>query len=268
MKETLLLALGLLTLALPPAFAQPQMNVSGSAEIKVVPDEIYLNVGIETRDPGLEEAKKQNDDRVSGALDFLKHEGVPVQDVKTDYLNVQPVYSRDNDLYVDPATGSSMVNSSKAAMSLKPIYYIVRKNIGVKLTNLAGFDAVLSGLITNGVNQVEGVDFRTSDLRKYRDQARAMAIKAAKEKASDMASELGVKLGKANSVSENDWGGSATWPRSGWGAGGFGGGGGGMYQNVMNTAQNGGGASESEGGTIAVGQISVSANVNVSFLIE
>ena len=64
----------------------------------------------------------------------------------------------------------------------QPVYYIVRKTIGIKLTNISGFDGVLSGLITNGVNNVQGIDFRTSELRKYRDKARTLAIQAAKEK--------------------------------------------------------------------------------------
>lgn len=275
MKKQALLAMALVALSFSNATAQyqqppPQISVSGSAEIKVVPDEIYLYAGIETRDKELANAKKQNDDRVSGALDFLKQNGVKDKDVKTDYISVQPVYPRDDSsAYSDPSTGLPIVSSGKVELAVKPMYYIVRKNIGVKLANVASFDAILSGLITNGVNNVQGVDFRTSELRKYRDKARAMAIQAAKEKAEAMASELGVKLGKANSVGENDWGGSTSWPRYGWGQGwATGGGGGAMYQNRANAARNDNGATEFEEGTISVGQISVSANVNVSFLIE
>ena len=269
MKKQITLTIALLAFTLTPAFSQmweqkPQISVSGSAEVKVVPDEIYLNVGIETRDKDLQEAKKQNDDHVSGALDFLKHNDVKEKDVKTDYISIQPVYLRDDEAYVDPNTGLSVANRDNGVLSTKPLYYIVRKSIGIKLTNIESFDGVLSGLITNGVNVVQGIDFRTSDLRKYRDKARAMAIQAAKEKAEAMASELGVKLGKANSVNENDFGGWSSLSRNGWGQG-SGGGGGGMYQNA---SQNGGGTSESEEGTLSVGQISVSANVNVTFLIE
>jgi uncharacterized protein YggE len=268
MKKQIILAITLLIFTLTPAFSQiwqakPQISVSGSAEVKVVPDEIYLNVGIETRDKDLQAAKKQNDDHVSGALDFLKHNGVKEKDVKTDYISIQPVYLRENETYNDPNTGLSVANRDNGVLSTKPLYYIVRKSIGIKLTNIESFDGVLSGLITNGVNVVQGIDFRTSDLRKYRDKARAMAIQAAKEKAEAMASELGVKLGKADSVNENDFGGWSSLSRNSWGQGG--GGGGGMYQNA---SQNGGGGTGSDEGALSVGQISVSANVNVTFLIE
>ena len=263
MRKHIALTLALLALFLNVAVAQekPQINVSGSAEVKVIPDEIYLSVGVETRDQELQDAKKQNDDHVSDALAFLKKSGVKDKDVKTDYIIIQPVYLPNDNSYIDSSTGLP-VSRSKGALT-KPLYYLVRKTIGIKLTDIGSFDNILSGLIASGVNDVQGVEFRTSELRKYRDQARTMAVQAAKEKAQAMATELGVKLGKVNTVNENDWGGWNSWSRNGWGGGG--GGSGGMFQNV---SQNAGGRSDADAETMSVGQISVSASVGVSFLIE
>ncbi len=69
MKPHLILAFAIATLSLTQAFSQgpaqpPMISVSGSAEVKVAPDEIYLRVGVETRHDNLEDAKKQNDERV------------------------------------------------------------------------------------------------------------------------------------------------------------------------------------------------------------
>jgi hypothetical protein len=122
----------------------------------------------------------------------------------------------------------------------------------------------VTGLLTNGVNIIEGVDFRTTSLRKYRDEARAMAVRAAKEKAKAMTDELGVKLGRPCNVNANDssyyWGG---WNRSfngGFNANNY-------VQNVS-SAVGGGATSDNASDTFAVGQISVTATVNISFLIE
>ena len=49
---------------------------------------------------------------------------------------------------------------------------------------------------------MQAVRLRTSQLRKYRDEARAKAIRAAKEKAVALAGELGVKIGRPHSISE------------------------------------------------------------------
>jgi uncharacterized protein YggE len=221
---------------LPP---QPQISVSGSAEVKVAPDEIYLNVGVETRSANPADAKSQNDENISQALKFLKAQGIKDKDIQTDFLSVQPEY----------VGNSPTIN-----------FYSVQKNITAKLTNTTNFEAVLTGLLSNGVNYVHGISFRTSELRKYRDQARGMAVRAAKEKAEAMASATGVKLGKIYSVNVNDGGGWISWGGGYWG-------GGGMYQGYQNSVQNAGGDSETEG-AFAIGQISVSASVNVSYLIQ
>jgi uncharacterized protein YggE len=265
-----LFAIGLMLLPLVSANAQwqynqqPQINVSGSAEIKVVPDEVDLKVGVETRDENVLTAKDDNDQRVAAALDFLKSRGVKDKDVQTDFVTIEPVYD-DNSGSINPRTGLPW--NAKTGTTTKPIFYLVRKAIGIKLTDVADFDMVLAGLITNGVNTVQGVEFRTTELRKYKDQARAEAIKAAKEKADAMASALGVKVGKPLDISVNDWGGWTEWSQGNWGySGGFGGGGGGGgFQNV---SQNAGGNPGENGPTFAVGEISVSANVSVTFLIQ
>ena len=72
----------------------PQINVSGSAEIRVVPDEIRLRVAVESRNAALEEARLDNDTRISAALAFLKQADMPDRDVKTDFISVQPDYDR------------------------------------------------------------------------------------------------------------------------------------------------------------------------------
>ena len=76
------------TTAPPP----PQITVSGSAEVKVAPDEIHLSVGVETRSDKLDDALQW-----SGTLgkwfDATRHEGVrvlgpaaaPIMRLKRDY---------------------------------------------------------------------------------------------------------------------------------------------------------------------------------------
>src|SRR6266581_5723789 len=247
MNARLIVAIALLTFQLTRALCQglqqpPQISVSGSAEVKVAPDEIYLRVGVETRHENLADAKHQNDELVSKALGFLKSNDVKDKDVQTDFISIEPTYDS---------------NISRT----KPVTYIVRKSIEIKLTKMDAFGGLLTGLLTNGVNTVHGVEFRTSQLRKHRDAARAMAIRAAREKADALAAELGVKRGKVYSISANDWGG---W----WGSSaGYWGGryGGGTFQNSMQNVER---PSELDDGSLSIGQISVSASVNASFLIK
>ena len=250
MKTKLVLLLGLSLAAIAPARAQtvppPQISVSGSAEVKVAPDEIRLSVAVETRAPTLDPARLENDEKTAAALAFLRQSKIKDQDVQTDYLNIQPDYS---------------YNNSSSESHVKPVAYIVRKNLEIRLTKVADFQDILTGLLTNGVNYVNGIDFRTTQLRKYRDQARAMAIRAAREKAGALVVELGAKLGKVTSISAND---SSGYYGGYWGLNrGFSG-----YNSMAQNVAAAGGASDAGEDTFAVGQISVSATVNASFLIE
>lgn len=229
-----------LTISLSVSWAQT-IDVSGSAEVKVVPNEIMLSVGIETRHEKLEEAKRRNDERVAKVLAFTKESGVRSQDVQTDYLNVEPVYEHD----VSRTT---------------PSHYAVRKSVQIRSTNLDRFEGLVTGLLTNGVTTIHGIDFRTTEVRKHRDTARAMAIRAAREKADALATELGVKRGKVRAINVNDSSGWLGWPGNYWG-----GRGGAMFQNSVQSI---GAAPEIEDSTLSIGQISISASVNVSFLIE
>ncbi len=112
----------------------------------------------------------------------------------------------------------------------------------------------LSRLISRDLrSSTDGIEFRTSALRKHRDTARAQALKAAREKATAMAAELGSKVGKPLSITES----ASSFGMRSWGGGSRGGG---MQQNSFS---GGGGSSESTEG-FAPGQIAVSAAVNVT----
>jgi uncharacterized protein YggE len=246
-KFTFIILFASLTAALaqsqqPP----PQISVSGSAEVKVAPDEVWVSAGVETRDAQLDVATMQNNERVATSLTFLKSAGVPNKDVQTDSIQVQPDYGSNDSM-------------------IEPQFYRVRKSIEVKLNSVTNLENVVTGLLKNGANNLYSIDFRTTELRKYRDQARAMAIKAAKEKADALCKELDVKRGKPISINAQDYGGSYFRPGGAWGGRNFGG----YYMNAaQNVVQDNGRNPDASGETMSIGQISVSATVNVSFLIE
>ena len=168
--------------------------------------------------------------------------GVEPKHIQTDYVNIEPRY-RYNDRE-DRFLG-----------------YFVRKNIVITLRNLSEFESLLTGMLEAGVNHVQGIEFRTTELRKHRDRARVLALHAAREKAEAMATELGGKIGSPRNITEQHnqwWSGYGGW----WGARRHRA----MSQNVMQTA--GGGMSGGGSPTLAPGQIAVTARVSVSFELQ
>ena len=215
----------------------PTISVSGSAEVRVPPDEVLLTLGIENRDRSLDTAKNQNDHSVAALLEFLKGAGIDAKDIQTDHVGIQPQYQSGRQDVVE--------------------FYIVQRHVGLRLRRVGDFEKVLTGALKTGVTQVHGVEFRTTELRKHRDTARKLAIRAAREKANDLARELDARVGKVQSITESSWGGY-------WGSRGFGG----MAQNVFQNAVAAEPPPEPEGGELSVGQISITATVNVSFQLE
>ena len=135
MKNSLILAVVFVCLAPMQGFSEVQsaprtINVSGSAEVKVVPDEIFLRVGIETRDENLQIAARQNDESIAKALAFLKTQNMDSKYVKTDYISIVPNYS-DNirDLHV------------------KPTFYCARKSMEIKITQIDAFEKIMGVMV-------------------------------------------------------------------------------------------------------------------------
>jgi uncharacterized protein YggE len=119
---------------------------------------------------------------------------------------------------------------------------------------------LLTKVLEVGATKVLGVEYRTSNLRKYRDQARSMAVKAAREKAVAMAGDLDQKIGKPHTITETpyygrDWNYYGSWWyfRSSGGAAN-------VSQNIASDPGSGGTSED-----IAIGQIAVTARVSVSF---
>ena len=224
----------------PAESAAPRViTVTGEAEVRVVPDEVVLTLGVETNNKDLKAAKDANDRIVAKVLALAAQYGIQPQHVQTDYVGIEPRY---RDGYYEERDF---------------IGFFVHKTVVVTLRDLSKFEGLLSDVLSSGVNYVQGIQFRTTELRKNRDQARALAIQAAQEKAVALAGQLGQKIGDPLTIQEerNDWwSGYNAWWGGRWG--------GAMSQNVIQEADGSAGMTE---GSLAPGQIAVKARVSVSF---
>jgi uncharacterized protein len=216
------------------------ISVTGEAVVKVVPDEVLLTLGVETYHRELSVAKSRNDKRVKDVIEMVQQFGIQSKHIQTDYIGIQPHY--ESGYYPEKIEG-----------------YFVRKTLVITLRNIEVFEALLTAVTEAGTTNVQGIDFRTTELRKYRDQARALAVGAAREKAQAMAGELDAEVGSPTLVQENKvyW---RSWYGGWWGYRQDG-----MSQNVI---QNAGNPSPEIDGAFAPGQISVSASVNVVFELQ
>ncbi len=131
----------------------------------------------------------------------------------------------------------------------KKNFYMASQTINITLRDLSQYEVIMDELIKAGVNRINGVTFQSSQIEKLKSDARKQAVADAKKKAEDFAEALGQKVGKAILVSDNS---QPVYNPP-------------MYRN-MAMADVSGGVMEQE--TLAVGEIEIRTNVNVTFILE
>lgn len=235
---TLFAALALTLAASSRTFAEDKpeprlVTVAGEAEVNVAPDEVVFDLTVQTFNKELKLAKTQTDERLKGLIALVKRYGVADADTQTDYVKLDPRYRGDSD-----------------ARTL--LGYSVRKDLVFTLRDVTRAEGLLSELLDSGVTRINNVGFRSSQLRKYRDEARDLAMKAAREKAAALAGAVGQKIGKAYSIEEEIPTRSYASQNT-------------LSNNYSTVESDNSTASE---GTLALGLIKISARVTVKFELE
>lgn len=205
------------------------ISVSGEAEVRAVPNEVLLSIGVESKDLVLDNAIKQNDERMRKIMAVIKRFDIEPKYIQTNSMEIRSLF--DN------------VNNKKEFTG-----YLVNRNINLTVRNTDQFEAILKSLLQAGANNISGINFRTTEIRKYRDEARILAVRAAKEKAEMLAKELGQHVGKPRVIKEEpvyNYNGNSGWSNS--------------LQDHLAPSQT--------GETFALGQIVITAKIYVEFVL-
>lgn len=125
--------------------------------------------------------------------------------------------------------------------------YQASQSITITLKELKKYDELMMGLVDNGINNISNVEFKSSKLEEHKVTARRQAILDAKKKAEDFATALNQKVGKAVVITDN------SQP---------------IYQPPMYKSVNFARDESSSNETLAVGQIEITTNVNVTFQLD
>ena len=205
----------------------PMINVSGEGKIKVVPDQAFIVVSVETKGNIAKDVKKQNDATVEAVIKAIKSSKLLKEDVQTSRISLNPVYDYGKKKYSYNATQS----------------------IEILLSDLSIYDELMESLVDSGINGISSVEFKSSKLAQHQSEARKQAMLDAKRKAEDYVSVLNQKTGKAITISDNT---QVYYPQP-------------LYQ-TMRAEKSADAAAPRE--TLAIGEINITANVSVSFVLE
>ncbi|HEA28745.1 MAG TPA: DUF541 domain-containing protein [Leeuwenhoekiella sp.] len=201
------------------------VTVTGKGEVTAVPDEVTINLGVETTGKDPKSVKSENDKSIDAVLKYTKKMGISQNNVKTQYVNLNKNYNYDD----------------------KTTTYTARQTISIKMENMDNYEEVVAGLMTQGVNTINGIAFSSSKQKEYERKARTQAILNAKEKAEQYLSPLGQKVGAAKMITES----GASTPQP-------------MLMMKSRAMMD----SSSSGETLAPGEITITESVEVSFYIQ
>jgi uncharacterized protein YggE len=217
------------------------VQVTGSALINVTPDRALIQLGVQSNGVTPDAVQAANSVAIQRVIKALLAQGVAAKDIATDNYVIEPVYENYDSLYIKG--------------------YRINNIVAVSLRDVKKTSTLLAAALNAGANQVINVEFYTSELRQYRDQARALAMQAAKEKAQALAAAAGAEAGCVLTITENSWSYYNGW----W----YGRSQNMATQNVIQNATPSGGSGSSAGEEpISLGQISVKAEVGATFGLQ
>ena len=213
---------------------RPLITVTGQAEVLAVPDEVVFNLNATTVDKDLLAAQRKTDAVVSNVLALARKYQIPATQVQTGYITLEERFSDET------ATRQPRIF----------LGYAVSKSVAIILRDVTKAESFLAEIFRTGITRINSVDFRTTQSAKLRDQARLMAIKAAQQKARALAQEIGQDIGKAYTIVEQGLDSRR------------------YASNVSMDGFIGQGTFSEEPSPIALGQISITARVVVSFELK
>ena len=228
-KALVVLSMMFMTMSYAQEIKQvPQISVAGEGKVKVVPDQATISATVETKGNVAKDVKKQNDQQMEAVLKVIKKMNLSPADYRTQRVSLNPVYDYEK----------------------KKTSYNATQTVEIVLRDLSQYDDLMEGLVNQGINRIDNVIFQSSKLAQYQSEARKLAMKDAKLKAEDYVSVLGQKVGKAMTISDNS---QIYQPQP-------------VYARMKTMAMDESATTTRE--TLAEGEITITANVSVSFILE
>lgn len=167
-----------------------KIEVKGTAEIKVVPNEIYLQINLKEYKKG--ESKVSIDRLEEGLVKAVKKIGIPKEN-----------------LSVANVSGYNWNWKKK-----KSDEFLAVKSFQLMLKDIKQINNLLEKLDAKGVNSLNISKTTHSEIEKYKNELKLTALKNAKEKARLMLEGIGEELGSAIEIQEIEYanyGGNVTY---------------------------------------------------------
>lgn len=209
MKRLLVLATGVLAFALGSGglvvgsvAAQDHgdgartIRVTGEATVTAAPDQATVRFGIVSEAKTAEAARAQNAEAAKRAMNAVRELDVPEEKMRMESLRLQPRRE------YNPQTKRHEEKGYEAT-----------RQVVVELSDLEQLPALVTRVVQQGANRLEGINYGLSDRSSVRDEALRTAAVSARDKARLLATALDASLGPVQQIAEEQFGFDQPQPR-------------------------------------------------------
>jgi uncharacterized protein YggE len=158
--------------------------VSGQGEVLSEPDRAVVMLGIQARQPKLEDARAEVNKKVDAVLKLTRELKIDPKQVRSTRINIQPEYNFDN-----------------AGRERNLIGYFVTRQVEVDLRNLEQLGQLLERATDLGVNQLGEPRLDSGKRKELEREALTKAVADARLNAETLVKAAGGRLGPVRSMS-------------------------------------------------------------------
>jgi uncharacterized protein YggE len=169
------------------AFPAETVSVSGTGHVRLTPDRFSFTAGVQTVAPTVDDAVRENNQRVAAVVAALKKAGATPAEIRTSNFSIYPQQD-----YSQNAEGKLP----------RILGYQVNNTVTVTRNDVGAASKLLQAAVSAGVNTASGLQFEVSDPARGRDDGLAAAFADARAKASVLARSAGRTLGRTLTISE------------------------------------------------------------------
>lgn len=167
----------------PSPYGQEGLRVSGTAIVRAKPDTVTVTLGKDVAAPTIKDAKRNCDALMAAVVSAIKAKGVAAEGIQTREYRLYDNYRE------KPARHE----------------WHARHMLEIRTDKVEEIADIIEAAVNAGADRVSEIEYSVASIHELRAQARQQAIKVAKEKARQLASLMGVTLGRAVSIIDSSY---------------------------------------------------------------